>query len=493
MTNKDIKKKKLPKVSGLAIAAIVFAVLALSATVILLMNKWELAMKLNGADIMHLEYGTSYKEEGATCVYTGTWLPFIRDEVEVTETGSVDDTKTGTYTLTYTADYKNEHAEMIRTVIIEDTQPPRIVLESDPDSYTPYNHEYEEEGFKAEDNYDGDLSEKVKAEEKDGKVYYTVSDSSGNTASVVRTINYDDRKGPVITLSGGDSVTVYVGDKFSHEWFAEDDVDGDLSEDVKITSDVDTSKPGEYTVTYTISDSHGNESVATKTVTVKEKPKNSDPPAGEGATTVYLTFDDGPSQYTEQLLGILDQYNVKATFFTTSAYPGYAYCMAKEAAAGHTVAVHTATHDYAYVYSSEDAYWADFNRQNAVIAEQTGIYSTMFRFPGGSSNTVSRSYNSGIMSRLTQQAANYGYQYFDWNVSSGDAGETTDTSVVYSNVVNGIAACARAGVPAVVLQHDTKGYSVAAVASIIEWGLENGYTFAALTPGSYALHHGVNN
>ncbi|MBE6109968.1 MAG: polysaccharide deacetylase, partial [Erysipelotrichaceae bacterium] len=190
---------------------------------------------------------------------------------------------------------------------------------------------------------------------------------------------------------------------------------------------------------------------------------------------------------------ILDQYNVKATFFTTSAYPAYAYCMGKAAAAGHTVCVHSQTHNYAQIYSSEEAYWADFNAQNEVIAAQTGSYSTMFRFPGGSSNTVSRSYNTGIMSRLAAQASQYGYTYFDWNVSSGDAGETTSTSVVYQNVISGIQWCSNNGVPAVVLQHDVKSYSVAAVADIIEWGLENGYTFAALTPGSYAPHHGINN
>lgn len=490
-STKKVKKQK-PKVSALTVTAILAAIAAVSACVLLLLNKWQLSLNLKGADTVHVEYGSEYIEEGAECAYTGTWLPFIREDVDVSTEGSVDSTKTGTYTLTYSADYKDLHEEKTRTVIIEDTAPPRIVLNESPDSYTPFNHPYEEEGFTAEDNYDGDLSSQVVSEEKDGKVYYKVTDSSGNTASIVRTIYYDDRKGPEITLAGGEAVTFYVGDKFYHEWYAMDDVDGDLSEEVKIESNVDTSTPGEYTVTYTISDSHGNESTAVRTVTVKAKPKNNPAPS-ESGKTIYLTFDDGPSAYTDQLLAVLDQYNVKATFFTTSAYPGYAYCMAKEAAAGHTVAVHTATHDYSQIYAYDEAYWADFNRQNEVVAAQTGSYSTMFRFPGGSSNTVSRNYNTGIMSRLVNQAASYGYVYFDWNVSSGDAGNTTDTSVVYYNVITGIQACADRGVPAVVLQHDTKSYSVAAVADIIEWGLENGFTFAALTPSSYAPHHGLNN
>ena len=331
------------------------------------------------------------------------------------------------------------------------------------------------------------------SEESDGEVIYTVSDSSGNSVKMVRTINYDDREPPVIELSGGSEVTFYVGEQFYHEWFATDDCDGDLSEQVKVEQNVDTSTPGTYTVTYTIADSHGNEATATRTVTVKEKPKNNPSPSGETSKTIYLTFDDGPGAYTDQLLAILDQYNVKATFFTTSAYPAYAYCMGKAAAAGHTVCVHSQTHNYAQIYSSEDAYWADFNAQNAVIAAQTGSYSTMFRFPGGSSNTVSRSYNTGIMSRLAAQAGQYGYTYFDWNVSSGDAGGTTDTDQVFENVKAGVEQCSAYGVPSVVLQHDIKDFSVNAVEKIIQWGLENGYHFSALTAGSHITHHGVNN
>lgn len=489
-TNSGKNKQKLPL---LAITALIVAVAAVIAGAVIILNKWELQITMNGNETVHVEYGDTYQEQGADARFSGTVLVFLGEDVDVTTEGQVDNSKTGTYKITYKADYKEQHAEAVRTVIVEDTQPPRLILREDPDSYTPFNHPYEEEGFTATDNYDGDLADQVISEEKDGKVYYTVSDSNGNSTSLVRTIYYDDRKAPEIELAGGSELTFNVGEQFYHEWYATDDCDGDLSEEVTVSGDVDTSTPGTYTITYTVSDSHGNEATATRTVVVKEKPKNPSRPASESSKTIYLTFDDGPGPYTDELLSILDSYNVKATFFTTSAYPGYAYCMAKEAAAGHTVAVHSLTHNYAQIYSSEDAYWADFNAQNEVIAAQTGSYSTMFRFPGGSSNTVSRSYNSGIMSRLASQAGSYGYTYFDWNVSSGDAGETTSTSVVYNNVISGIQWCANNGVPAVVLQHDVKSYSVNAVADIIEWGLANGYTFAPLSPGSYAPHHGINN
>ncbi len=213
----------------------------------------------------------------------------------------------------------------------------------------------------------------------------------------------------------------------------------------------------------------------------------------EDEKTIYLTFDDGPGAYTDQLLDVLKRYNVKATFFTTSGYPGYAYCIHREYEEGHAVAVHTASHNYATIYRSEDAYWADFNRQNEVIFQQTGQYATMFRFPGGSSNTVSRNYNRGIMSRLAQQAADKGYVYYDWNVSSGDAGGTTNADQVYRNVINGIAGNSRRGVSSVVLQHDIKNYSVNAVESIIRWGLDNGYNFQPLSRESNKAHHSIAN
>ena len=216
-------------------------------------------------------------------------------------------------------------------------------------------------------------------------------------------------------------------------------------------------------------------------------------PKVEDNKTIYLTYDDGPGQYTDRLLDILAKYDVKATFFVTAGYPGYAYCMHRAYEEGHTVAVHTASHNYATIYASEDAYWRDFDRINQIIYDQTGHYTTLFRFPGGSSNTVSRNYNRGIMSRLVVQAGQKGYTYFDWNVDSNDAGGATNSDVIFNNVVSGIAANSRYGVPSVVLQHDIKSYSVNAVERIINWGLNNGYHFETLDANSYTAHHGVNN
>ena len=123
------------------------------------------------------------------------------------------------------------------------------------------------------------------------------------------------------------------------------------------------------------------------------------------------------------------------------------------------------------------------------LKEDTGYDAFAIRFPGGSSNTVSKSYCSGIMTKLTQDLTDMGFQYFDWNVASGDAGETTDTSVVVQNVISGI----QQHDISIVLQHDIKGFSVNGVEQIIQWGLAHGYTFLPLKADSPTAHHGVNN
>ena len=130
----------------------------------------------------------------------------------------------------------------------------------------------------------------------------------------------------------------------------------------------------------------------------------------------------------------------------------------------------------------------DFRQTEEMIYQQTGSYTRLFRFPGGSSNTVS-SFNPGIMSRLRQIMLDMGYQYFDWDVSSGDAGETTKTTAVVDNIIGGCAGRRNT----IVLQHDIKDFSVAAVEKVLSWGARNGYTFLPLEVNSPAAHHGIAN
>ena len=112
---------------------------------------------------------------------------------------------------------------------------------------------------------------------------------------------------------------------------------------------------------------------------------------------VYLTFDDGPGPYTAQLLDVLARYGVKATFFVTALNSDYEDMIGRAYNEGHSIAVHTYSHDYRKIYASEEAFFEDFNAMEDVIYRQTGQYTKLCRFPGGSSNTVSQ-FNPGVMS-----------------------------------------------------------------------------------------------
>ncbi len=468
-----VKKRKAPR-----ILAGIFILLALAAA-LLYVNRWQLRLELLGEEDCTLEYGEEYREPGAEAVFGGAL--YLRSPVrpEVSVRGGVDTLTLGDYTLTYSAEYLWFTAERTRRVHVVDRVPPVLTLREVPGSYTLPGAAYREEGYSAWDEAEGDLTDRVERREEDGVVYYAVSDSSGNTARAERVIFVDDPIPPTLKLLGKKTLTLPFGAAYVEPgWIARDNVDGNLNRAVRVKGRVDPETPGDYLFTYTLEDSLGNRVMDWRIVTVEPEPEPEPEPMGY----VYLTFDDGPSKHTQRLLDILDQYGVKVTFFVVNY--GYKDMIAKEAAAGHSIGIHTASHNYEKIYASEEAFFADVDKMNEIIHEQTGAYSDLLRFPGGSSNTVSR-FNRGIMTRLTQAAEERGYAYFDWNVSSGDAGDTTSSDVVYKNVITGI----QAHEVSVVLMHDSLGYTVSAVERIITWCLENGYVLLPLDHDSFPAHH----
>ena len=213
-------------------------------------------------------------------------------------------------------------------------------------------------------------------------------------------------------------------------------------------------------------------------------------PVKTGEKICYLTFDDGPSENTLEILEILKKYNVKATFFViNSKQIGYVKNIYE---AGHTVGLHSATHNYSKIYSSTDAYFNDLEEISDKVESIIGIKPNVIRFPGGSSNTVSKKYCTGIMSRLTKLVAEKGYYYFDWNVESGDANKNTASyTYIRNNVLNG----AKNKNTACVLMHDSaaKTTTAQALPEIIEGLSKMGYRFEALSDKANGYHHRVNN
>lgn len=370
-------------------------------------------------------------------------------------------------------------------VNVVDNDKPVIKLKGDNPSVICKGSKYKEQGYTASDNYDDDITNNVTIEQDVNNIIYTVSDSSGNQTKIERKIIEDDLEKPSIKLKGSKTIYLYLGDKYTEPGFtASDNCDGNITKKVKQTGKVDTSNVGTYVIKYTVSDGSGNKATAKRTVVVSKKVSSSK----KGNGVIYLTFDDGPSYVTEKILDILDKENVKATFFVINANK-----LTKRAYnSGHTIGLHSDTHNYSYIYKNSNNYFNDLNKISNKVYNVVGIRTKIIRFPGGSSNTVSRNYNKGIMTYLTKEVVNRGYIYFDWNVGSNDTGGDSNNSTnIYYNVVNNLSH----DKTNIVLMHDSYGHDATANAlkRIISYGKENNYTFKAITEDTPLVRHGVNN
>lgn len=187
--------------------------------------------------------------------------------------------------------------------------------------------------------------------------------------------------------------------------------------------------------------------------------------------TVYLTFDDGPSDNTYSILSYLEQYNVKATFFVVPNRSEGCYAKLKAiAAAGHSIGVHSASHVYKDIYSSVEAYLDDFHEAWDIIYDATGIKTEIFRFPGGSVND----FNTETRDKIIQEMTRRGFRYYDWNVESGDVDGATWTDM-YNSIPSDIANCYRS----IVLMHDSNSTpnTVLVLGDVLHVLVSDGYKF----------------
>ncbi|WP_294464080.1 polysaccharide deacetylase [uncultured Anaerofustis sp.] len=252
-------------------------------------------------------------------------------------------------------------------------------------------------------------------------------------------------------------------------------------------NNVDIKKAGSYKVIYKVTDRSGNIDLKERTVNVVKKIGTT---KESKKKIVYLTFDDGPSANTKEILDILDKYNVKATFFVTGNGKKYNNLIKVAHDKGHTIALHTYTHNYKKVYKSEKAYFEDLNKLENMIKGIIGYSPKYIRFPGGSSNTVSRAYKKGIMSKLTKEVVNRGYQYYDWNCDSTDA---SGNEVAVGTLVKNATMCKEKNINILFHDTDAKDTTVKSLPKIIKKYKKRGYIFKAIDEKSYAPHHGVNN
>ena len=461
--------------------------LLFAAALLLALDGRHIRFYLSGPRDLELPAGSAYSEPGCRAVSAGSLFGELGRDLPVTAAGEVDGQTPGVYTRTYTARWLLWEESADRRVYVVDRTPPVITLERR-EGYAPsWLDGYEEEGFHAEDDIDGDLTARVERVYRGDSVEYSVSDAAGNRTTVTRQIPYSVGR-PRIRPVGGERLQLPASFNFIDPgWTAFDDMGNDLWGYVKAEGAVDPTRPGVYELRYSAENRAGD--VVSVTRRVEIVPASLPESVIPEEKTIYLSFDDGPGPFTAQLLDVLKKYDAKATFFIIGN-KGRPEIIKRAYEEGHSIGVHTYCHDYKTIYKNEQAFFDDFRKTQEVIKEATGSYTRIFRFPGGSGNTASRR-NKGIMTRLTAIMENMGYRYFDWNVTAGDAGSKgASSSELKTRVINGLK---KHTDYAVVLQHDIHLNSVRAVEGILKWGKEHGYTFLALDLTSPVMHSKVQN
>lgn len=230
---------------------------------------------LNGSSTIYVGYDTTFTDPGATASdnYDGNLTS------SVNSSGSVNTSVLGSYTRTYTVTDSSGNSDTItRTVIVQDVENPNISLIGDNTIFLEVGDTWNDPGATASDDYDGNVSSSIVISGVVNtsalgtySVTYTVEDSSGNTDSTTRAVIVQDTTAPVVTLIGDSSVTIQFGNIYEEEGSsATDNLDGDLSDGVVITNNIDYSALGTYTITYTIEDSSGNSNSITRTVIIED-------------------------------------------------------------------------------------------------------------------------------------------------------------------------------------------------------------------------------
>ncbi len=231
---------------------------------------------------------------------------------------------------------------------------------------------------------------------------------------------------------------------------------------------------------------HTEETTEAETETEEEKGQSElvREALAQGRKVVYLTFDDGPCSNTVNLLDALDRGGVKATFFI-NGHTGYEDQLERIVREGHTLALHTYTHDYEHVYRDLDTFGEEITVLQEYIYDATGITPNIFRFPGGSSNSKVQLPISAYIDYLDSN----GLVYYDWNVSSGDGSLGLTADQVYDNVMDGI----EKHDVSVVLMHDAENKlgTYEAVPRIIESLQAMNALILPIAQDTEPVHHNV--
>ncbi len=275
----------------------------------------------------------------------------------------------------------------------------------------------------------------------------------------------------LIDMVDEDTVDELSDDIMDMEYCASDDLE------------INTTEPSEY---LTLTDDGSAEQTVVYEEEKEDTTQNTAGTYQNNGKKVYLTFDDGPSIYTDELLDILKANNIQATFFVVynddeSLWPIYNRIVDE----GHTLAMHSYSHVYEDMYASEESFVQDVENIHDFLYEQTGVDCTYYRFPGGSSNTVADVDMDSCIEYLHEE----GITYFDWNSLSGDAVDTSlspeqlnENIMSYVNTNQG---------DSIVLLHDLKNNynTIEGLQALIDTLKEEGYIIAPIDEKTVPVQH----
>lgn len=291
------------------------------------------------------------------------------------------------------------------------------------------------------------------------------------TYSIDENVNYID-KFNIDTYTLADSVSAMMkGNALSTDASSMKESKA-TNQESKATTQEDQSTTQDYKVT----SKENIDSAKDKKATVNKDTKAS--------KKVYITFDDGPSKYTAEILDLLAEYNVKATFFVIGKTDNESKELYKRIIKeGHSLGMHSYSHNYKVIYNSLKDFEKDFKKIRKLLYDTTGQKINIYRFPGGSGNTVSKEDVSIFIDYLNKNEV----IYYDWNVISGDAtGKKLTSQTMYQNVMDGV----KANKTSIVLMHDTdsKKYTIETLNKILEDLINEGIDVLPLDENVSPMH-----
>ena len=290
--------------------------------------------------------------------------------------------------------------------------------------------------------------------------------------------------GVVLSLGGDEATSLPCGVPYRDAgWNAFDAEGNDLSGLVHVTGKVNAMKCGEYVLEYSLTAPAGESARARRTVRVT--PNALPEKREETEKTIYLTYDDGPTQYTDELLELLDEYEAKASFFVIGGEAAkYPDSVRKAFDGGHSIGVHCNTHDYYKLYSSEDGFLDDLCAARETVFDLTGQRPSIYRFPGSSETAYQFSAKKidGGFDTLKNDLSDLGMEFFDWD-DSADSKSISPGDCAYR-----IMKLAEKRETLIVLLHDTKYGCIPATRRLLELGREKGFCFKGLEPSDGTTH-----